>query len=253
MKTAVRSILQLAVVVGAIVLWTGLTSTGRIDPNTYGQPLQILNVWQDWWHSGELINSTVSTLKVVALGMVFGTLAGCLVGTVIGVFPLIRDVTEPFVMFYNGLPRMLLLPLVTIPLGFETASKVVLVILVTWVIVTLNVAAGCQQIDRDLLAHVRLLGGARLGVARDVWAPSIALWVIASSRTTFQFAFATAVFAEFSGAPQGLGHLVVLGQQTFRINEVMGALLIVAALGAVGNLLLDRVERYLGRWRVSVN
>lgn len=247
MSRVVRIALQLAVVALAVASWEWLAATGGIDRYTYGQPSQIATVWATWWSSGELVSSATSTVVVVVLGMLAGTLLGCLVGTLIGASELAREIIEPFIMFYNGVPRMLLLPLVTIPLGFHSASKVVLVVLVTWVIVALNVAAGYQQIPREFVAHVRLLGGSWFGLSRDVWVPSVANWVIASSRTTFQFAFATAVFAEFSGAPQGLGHLVVLGQQTFRINEVLAALLIIAALGVVGNVLLDRLERRAGR------
>jgi ABC-type nitrate/sulfonate/bicarbonate transport system permease component len=253
MRRLILPALQLGALAAVVLLWQQLTASGHLNRNIYGEPSQIWQVWCAWWDDGQLVDSTASTLEVVLLGMLAGIAIGCVMGTIMGISALARDITEPFVMFYNGLPRMMLLPLVTIPLGFQNTSKVVLVILVTWVIVALNVAAGCQQIPRDYFAHVRLLGGGRLGVTRDVWAPSIAVWVIASSRTTFQFAFATAVFAEFSGAPEGLGHLVVLGQQTFQINEVMAALLIVAALGAVASIGLDHVERYVGRWRPSVS
>lgn len=251
MKHAARIALQLAVVALALYLWQLLSSSGRINANTYGEPSAILSVWQNWWGNGELVSSTLATLEVVVLGMLLGTAFGCLAGTLIGLSALIRDVVEPFVMFYNGIPRMILLPLLVVPLGFGTASAITLVILVAWVIVTLNVAAGCREMPKDVLAHVRILGGGALGVARDVWVPSVALWVVASSRTTFQFAFAAAVFAEFSGSPEGLGHLVVVGQQTFQVNQVLAALLIVAVLGAAGNVLLDQAEQAIGRWRLT--
>lgn len=244
-----RLVLQLSIVVAGVLTWEWAGDTERIERSTFGQPSLIREALQGWVDDGVLGHHVLVTLRVLALGMGLGMALGVLVGLAMGLSALTRDVIEPFVMFYNGMPRMILLPVVAVPLGFSPGSKVALVVLVTWVLTALNVAAGCAQLPPELTANTRLLGARWWHLALDVYAPSVFGWVLSSARTTFQFAFATAVFAEFSGAPEGLGYLVVLGQQTFRINQVMAALLVISLIGVAGNALLDVAERRISRWR----
>jgi NitT/TauT family transport system permease protein len=86
---------------------------------------------------------------------------------------------------------------------------------------------------------------------RDVYAPSLGLWVVASSRTTFGFAFQGAVLAEFAGENQGLGFLVVTGQNTFKVNEIYAALALIVVISIIGNVVLSYAESRVTRWMPS--
>jgi ABC-type nitrate/sulfonate/bicarbonate transport system permease component len=58
-----------------------------------------------------------------------------------------------------------------------------------------------------------------------------------------------AVFAEWSGAKQGLGIYVLLMKNSFRTDMVLAAILLIAVLSLGLFVLVGVVERLVVRWR----
>lgn len=250
MRHAIRISLQAATAVLLVLLWQWGRTSGHLSPD-FGEPKVIGETLRRWISDGTLFDATTSTLRVLMTGWVLGTLIGAAVGLLIGTSPMARQICEPFLMFVYGMPRLILQPFFVIWLGFGTAPKVALVIMTIWIITTVNVAQGCRQIPGELVANARLLGAQRIRLARDVYAPSLALWVISSSRITFGLAFQAAIVAEFVGSNQGLGHLITLGQVGFRVNDIFATLVVVMLLAMAGNGLLTVAERRATRWMPS--
>lgn len=248
MRRALRPIAQLGCLVAFVWLWQWASDTNRIKAFNFGKPTLVYRALVAWWHSGTLVDATLSTLRVLLVGWVIGTVIGVIVGLLIGTVPIIREIFEPFLVFVNGLPRLILQPFLIIWLGFGFAPKVVLVVMAIWIIVTIAVAQGCQQIPQELVANVRLLGATRRTVARDVYAPSLGLWFVSSARSTFGFAFQATVLSEFVGTNEGLGHLISFATNTLKVNQVYAALIVVMVLALAGNALLSLLESFATRW-----
>ncbi len=247
MRHALRVAAQVAAAVLLVLLWQRGRSSGRLGPD-FGEPLEMYRTLKGWVQDGTLSEAASSTLRILITGWTLGTIIGAVVGLMIGVSPVARQICEPFLMFIYGMPRLILQPFFVIWLGFGSPPKVFLVVMTIWIITTVNVAQGCRQIPPELLSNARLLGADRLRLARDVYAPSLALWVISSSRITFGLAFQAAIVAEFVGSNEGLGHLITLGQVGFKINEIFATLVVVMLISMAGNALLTVAERRATRW-----
>lgn len=240
--------LQLACVVAFLWLWQWASTTGYIRSFEFGKPSEVYRTLVRWWQDGTLLTASLSTLQVLLLGWGVGTLVGMAVGVLTGVSPFAREVLEPFLDFVNALPRLILQPFVVIWLGFGLPAKLVFVVMVVWIVTAVAVAEGSRQIPQELVQNTRLLGAGRLRVLRDVYAPSLGLWVVTSSRTTFGFAFQAAVLAEFVGTNQGLGHLIIAAENQFQVNSIYAALAVIMVISIAGNALLSLAEARATRW-----
>src|SRR5262249_12440310 len=186
--------------------------------------------------------------KVLIVGWVIGMAFGVLLGCALGLSDFLRRVADPFLAFFNGMPRLILYPFLAIWLGFELTSKVVFVALVIFVVVTTTVTAGFREVDRDLVANVRILGGGIGPLVRDVYGPSLAIWVLSSARVTLGYAFQAAIAAEFIGASTGLGYLTVVGQEQLDVNQIWAALTVVVLLAWALDGAVALADRRLLRW-----
>src|SRR5258708_25471207 len=199
--------------IGAAVLlaWEWLADKGSIGKATFSTPSGIWSALRGWAVDGTLWTNAWSTIQVLMIGWAIGVA----LGTIIGLAAPSRNVwdfIEPFLVFLNAVPRLLLLPLFVVWLGFGVLPKILLVISVIVVIVALAVASGIHEVDQAYLDNVRILGRRRGLLIPDLYGPSVVLWVLASSRTTVGYALQAAVAAEFIGSNVGLGALVVQGQ-----------------------------------------
>jgi NitT/TauT family transport system permease protein len=82
-----------------------------------------------------------------------------------------------------------------------------------------------------------------------VYLPSAMAWIFSSLHTSIGFALVGAVVGEYMGAARGIGYLVAQAQGVFDTTGVMAGLLLTSAVVLCVDLGINRVERYLLRWR----
>lgn len=239
---------QLAALALLIWLWAVLSDHKVIDPVYFSSPAKVWKQLEGWVSDGTLWGNLSDSLKVFIIGYAIGTAGGIVLGVLIGTIGWLRELAEPFLAFFNAMPRLILLPLLIVWFGFGLLPKVLLVITVIILMVTLNVAAGIREVRTDLLANVRLMGASRTDLLRHVYIPSVALWVTSTARVTVGYAFNATIAAEFIGASTGLGYLIYLGESSFQAQVIWAALLLTLAIAVIMDALLAVVEARVTRW-----
>jgi NitT/TauT family transport system permease protein len=79
--------------------------------------------------------------------------------------------------------------------------------------------------------------------------PSALTWIIASLHSSFGFALIGAIVGEFLGATKGLGLLVRQSQDTFNMDGVFAAMMIMAVIALIAEGGITMLETRLLSWR----
>jgi NitT/TauT family transport system permease protein len=240
---------QLAVLVIVIGGWQLGADKGWLNRHLLSSPSDLAVVIRQWAQDGTLVDAVESTIVVILAGFLLGIVLGVALGSVLALTGFVSDVIEPFVAFFNSIPRILLLPFFVIWLGFGRTPKILVVAFVIIFVVAVHTATALRGVDVRVVQNVRLLGGGRWDVARRVYSPAIAGRLIGSSRVTLNTAIGTAVVAEFIGANKGLGALISTGQNTFDVSVVMASVTVVVALALVLQGVLTALQRRSTRWQ----
>jgi NitT/TauT family transport system permease protein len=255
---------RVAILVAGLGLWEGLThpavtkTVSRvvyfIDPFFISRPSAI---WSRFWH----LNSTavrvplwellLSTLESTALGFAVGVSTGFVAGLVLGRNDRLALILGPYIVALNSLPRIALVPLVTMAFGFGLAAKVVLAWLIVFFIVFFNTFQGARGVDPDLIHSARFLGASERQVMRTVVVPSALAWTFASLTPSVSFALIGVVIGEFIGGESGggIGYLIIASLGTLNAADMMVALIVLGATGIVLSVGIRQVEARLLRWR----
>ena len=239
---------QIAVFVGLIGLWQWASVTGRIDKFFYGRPSIVWVRLSGWISDGSLWGNLRSTLELLAIGYLVGLFIGFGLGWLMGASRLAHAILEPYVVFMNAVPRIILYPFFVVWLGFGQFPKILTVILVMVPIVSINIATGYKSVEGQYLANMRAQGGNRSQLALQVYIPSLSLWVLSTCRVTFGLAFQAAISAELITSTSGLGYLAANGQTHFDVNAVYAALVVVTIVAVIVDGGLGLVERRATRW-----
>ena len=255
---------RVAILVAFLTAWQVLTGIPEIaaipglhwlDPFFISRPSEIagrfvyltspdnvrLTIWQ----------MALSTVQSTVLGFVAGVSTGFLAGLVLGRAERLARILDPYVIAFNSLPRVALVPLITMMFGFGLLAKVVLAWTIVFFIVFFNTLQGVRSVDPDLVHAARFLGASERQVVRTVVVPSALAWTFASLTPSISFALIGVVVGEFIGGESGggLGYLIVQSLGTLNAADMMVALLVLAAIGIVMALAVRRVEARLLRWR----
>jgi NitT/TauT family transport system permease protein len=246
-------VLILVVIIGG---WQLLTSAGNpplIDSFFWGQPSGIWNQLVIWVRQGTaqgpLWEQIAVTLEEAVIGFVIGVVLGVIFGVVLGRNRFLADVLSPYIKAANSIPRVTLAPLFVIGLGLGIQSKVALAAVLVFFIVFFNAFQGVREVDRNLLANAQILGASQRRLSTEVIIPSALTWILASLHTSFSFALVGAVVGEFLGATQGLGLMIENAGANFNANGIFAAMVILAAVALITEVLVTALENRLVRWR----
>lgn len=245
------TIAAVAIAVVLILSWSMGVRYGVLDAFFLGDPLRVWQVLVQWFYDGTALTNLMATVIVLSLGLMAGIGAGVLVGTLLATSRLARDVLEPYIAFFNGLPRLVFYPIFAVILGYSLAAKILHVAFVIVFLVVANTVAGLQEVDKDVLAHGRIIGGRRRHLIQHIYLPSLALWLISSSRASVGLAFQAVVVAEFIGTAEGLGHLAARGQGNFDINMIWAAVSIMVLVAVLVDGGLGILERRVAVWQTA--
>jgi NitT/TauT family transport system permease protein len=233
--------------------WQLLSYFKIIDPFFSGSPLGIVLRLADWFMHGTAYGSfwlqIWVTMEESLLGFVVGVFFGVLFGVLLGEIPLLSDIMTPYIKMVNALPRIVLGSIFVIWLGLGLSSKVMLAAVLVFFVVFFNAYQGVKSVDRNLVAHARILGASRFDVVWHVVVPSAMTWIIASLHVALGFSIIGAIVGEFLGAQHGLGLVISTAQNSFDTNGVFGAMLVIGVIAISAEGLMGLAEKRLLAWR----
>ena len=246
-----RGALGLVVPVLLLALWEALSRWGMAPPNLLPAPSAVLRALGDLWVSGELPGHVEITLLRVLLGFLLGTAVATVLGAVTGYSVLWRRILDPLLQALRSIPSIAWVPLFVLWLGIFEASKVTLIAMGAFFPVYLNTMAGIQQVDRKLVEVARVHGYGGAALVRRVLLPATLPAYVTGLRGGLGLAWMFVIAAEFMGASEGLGFLLIDGQQTGRPANIIASILLFALFGKLSDLALARVARPFVAWQDS--
>lgn len=231
-------------IIWEILVRAGLAN-GRLmpPPSVVGKTLWQLAV------SGELWTHAAATLWRVAAGFGIGAAVGTALGALTGALPLARGLLDPTLQALRAIPSIAWVPLFILWFGIFEASKVALIAVGVFFPVYLGVAAAIQGIDRKIVEVGRVFRLGRLAMVRRVLLPAILPDWFTALRGGLGLGFMFVVAAEIMGASEGLGYLLVDGQQLGRPDTIIAAIIAFAVLGKLADGLLLALTRPFLAWQ----
>ena len=115
--------------------------------------------------------------------------------------------------------------------------------------VYIGVAGAIASVDRKLVEVGRIFRLSKAALARRILLPAVLPATLVALRTGLGLGFLFVVAAELMGASEGLGYLLVDGQQFSKPDQILAAIIAFAVLGKLADALLVALTRPLARWQ----
>jgi NitT/TauT family transport system permease protein len=231
-----------------VVGWEGAVRVGWLSTIKFGQPSRIWFYFLEAVSRGDLWAHLRVTLYEELFGFVLGMLGGSAVGLGLWWSRTLARILEPFIVMFNGIPKIALAPPMIVWFGIYETSKVVLAASVCFVVAWLTTYSGVRLVDRDLLDMIRAVGGSRWQAFAKVVVPSALPWMFAAARINIGFGLVGAVVGEFVASNHGLGFLAAQAAMLFQISRLWMIVLVIVAVAAAQYCGVLGLERYLFRW-----
>lgn len=244
-RPALGLILPVTLAVGwEIAVRMGLSS-GRLMP----PPSVIFRTFAELAESGELMRHVTATLLRMAAGFGVGTLAGTLLGALAGYSALVRRLIDPSLQGLRAVPSIAWIPLFILWLGIFETSKVALIAVGVFFPVYLGLMGAILAVDRKIVEVGKVFRLSGAAMVRRILLPAVLPHYVIALRSGLGLGWMFVIAAEFMGASEGLGYLLIDGQQLGKPAEIVASILAFAVLGKLTDAMITLGTAPLLRWQ----
>ncbi len=232
-----------------LAAWEAVAWFRLLPPYLFPPPGAVLAELQSLTTSGQLAIHLGRSFERVITGFALGASAATLVGALTGYSERWRRLLDPTLQSLRSIPAIAWVPIFILWLGIAEPSKIALIALGVFFPVYLNLMAGIANVDRKLIeaARVYRLRGARL--VRMVLLPASLPSYVTGLRTGFSLAWMFVVAAELMGASQGIGFLLLDGENNGQPALILASMLIFALAGKTTDTAIALIARRVLRWQ----
>jgi NitT/TauT family transport system permease protein len=248
---AVRTALQVLILVVALGTWEAGVRLGWISAFLFGSPWGIAQFAVRALGDGSLLYDTWVTVFEASLGFLIGTAVGSALGLLLWYSSFIARTVEPIVVAFNSVPKIAFAPIVILWFGTGLTSKVALAISLTSIVALIAAYQAAKDTDHDLQGLMVTLGANKHQVFSGVVVPSALPAIVATFRINVGFGLVGAVVGEFISSQRGLGHLIFTASSLYDLNTVWVGLFTLMAVGFLLYFVIDWIERRLVPWKAD--
>jgi sulfonate transport system permease protein len=248
-RSYARPLLGLLLPLGVALAWEIMVRLGLSSGRLVPPPSKVFVTLRELAESGELLHHIAATLTRVMTGFGFGVIAGTLLGAITGYWELARRLLDPTVQALRAIPSLAWVPLFILWLGIFETSKIALIAIGVFFPVYLGVVGAVLSVDRKIVEVGRAFRLSGPAMIRRILLPAVLPAYVVALRVGLGLGWMFVVAAELIGASEGLGYLLLDGQQLGKPAQILAAIVIFAILGKTTDWLIEVIAAPFLRWQ----
>jgi NitT/TauT family transport system permease protein len=232
---------------GIVALWAGAVRYFKIPAYLLPGPEAVFQrVVSD---APLLWKNALVTMTEIVLGFGLTLVTAIPLGLIIALSPLAKQMLYPPIMLLQLVPKIAVAPLFLVWLGFGIESKVLLTVLMTFFPLLIASISGFQILDTRYLYLTKSMGATIWHTFRYLRFPAALPVIFSGVKTSATIAATAAIVAEFVGANQGLGYVLLRGTSTMDIELTFAVLVVLTLIGIVINYAVEAAEWLMTPWQ----
>lgn len=242
----------LAQVLIVLLLIAGMYALNAVAGKlTMPRPDAVLQQSIKMWTDGTMLKALLESLTVLGLGFLLSVVTGIGIGALLGGFPVLNRILDPFVNALNATPGAAFIPLIIVWFGLYAEAKIVVVWNAAVFPILISTAAGIANADKNLIEMGRAFGAKRLRLFWDIMVPDALPSILSGLRIGAAVCTVGTVIAELTMAQSGLGGLLAQAGNRFQMDKYFAVVIVLMVLATAIIAGLRSAEKRVGRWRLS--
>lgn len=229
-----------------LVLWEISSRMEWIDSFIFSSPWNLILTVRDLCSDGQLFLHIGITLGETLVSFVISTLLGILIAMLLWWFSSLYEITEPYWVALNSLPKSALAPILIVWFGNTMRSIIITSVSLTIVVTILSVLNGFLAVSKTKIQLVYSLGGSKWQVLHKILLPSSIPTIMNVLKVNIGLCLIGVIIGEFLSARAGLGYLIIYGSQIFKMNWVILSIMLLMMI----SILLYQALLFIGN-RIS--
>ncbi|WP_203073186.1 ABC transporter permease [Falsiroseomonas ponticola] len=229
-----------------LLAWAALTEVGIIAPYLLPKPSAVLA--EMLTNNEPLLRHGRLTATEALLGFAIGNAVGVVVAVLMGWFPAFKRCVLPLALVTRGMPMVAITPILVLMLDRGLVPIVTVVSIAVYFPTLITMVRGLESADVEYHELLHSLSASRFQRLLIVELPAALPYLFTALKIGASIAFIVAITGEWVGASAGLGYLIVISGEYFKLAMMWSAIIVASGLtlATLGCVML--AERLLARW-----
>ena len=245
-----------AVLLGWLGLWWGLVEALGVSkdflPNPFEVARRLIVLAYEPLGAGTLLTHAWASVVRLLSGFGAALVSGIPLGLLMAYFRPINWLVSPLFELFRSVPPIAWAPFAIFWFGAGNASQAYVIFTSALPPILINTFLGVQLVDRGLINAARTLGAKAHTVLLEVALPGALPLVVTGIRIGLAAGWMALIAAEIvagTGSRDGLGYLILQGQQQLHADLTIGAMVMIGVLGTCIDFVLRRIDAHFASWR----
>src|SRR6185437_7960613 len=232
------------------ILWEALVDVLKIKPVILPAPSAIfLTIGKHWPY---LLQNTWPTAYAIAIGFSLAVVFGVVIAIGIVYSRWVSELTYPFLVTAQVVPKIALAPLFLIWFGFGLTPKVVIAALIAFFPIVINTVRGLSSVEPELIQYMRSIGASWREIFLKISLPWALPYVFASFKISIGLAVVGVVVGEFVASDNGLGYVISYSNISLDTEVMFAGIFVLSALGILFFLAIVLLESLVLSWQTEI-
>ena len=192
--------------------------------------------------SDYIMESTLSSLKLLFTGYLIGSILGLITGILCGYSKKVSYWVEPFMKILGPIPTTTWLPVVMVLATTLFKGAIFIIALGVWFSVTLATMTGIRSVDKSYYEAARTLGASEHQLVRKIAIPSALPNIFQGLTAGMSSACTSLLIAEMMGVESGLGWYINWKKSWAEYASMYGAIIIICLTFLFVNWVLRKLR-----------
>jgi NitT/TauT family transport system permease protein len=245
----IRYIMMTGSIIGGILLWFLITLIPSI--NTFlASPKQVFAALiSESQANGRYFKDISISLQRVLIGFGLAFICSIPVAFLMGWYPKVRNVVEPWIQFLRTIPPIALIPLVILAMGLGEPPKYTIIFIAAFLVMVVTIYQGVKEVDKTLIRAAYTFGATDKDLFLDIVIPASFPYILVGARLGMAASLTTLIAAELTGTTFGLGARIQGAQQFMDTSIVLLGIITIGIIGFVLDKILLLIEKKLTIWK----
>lgn len=199
--------------------------------------------------NGQYRGDLVATLVKIMVASGIAATLGIVAGTVLGLAKPLREALEPLVLITNGIPKIVVYPILLIVFGLGNVSQITMGVIFGTLPVLVNVMSALASMRPVYRKVTRMLEVGHVRALFRVYLPAIMPMLMVALQLGFSLSVLGVVYSELIASQNGLGQRIIQTYSVGSYDKMASSVLVILVIALGGAGLLHLIERFVVRHR----
>jgi ABC-type nitrate/sulfonate/bicarbonate transport system permease component len=231
-------------------IWELIARAELINPLFFPRISDTFSAMYEGFTDGTILPELWHSVSNLLIGLAISAAIGIPVGLFMGASRTADLILSPYVWAMTSLPRVALIPLLILILGFGNEMQLTIIVLSAVFPIMVNCMAGVKTVDPSLVRAGKVFGTNRVQMYSKVILPFTLPFVISGINQGIARGLVGMLIGELlGGGGNGLGFLLDRAGDRFDSPMLYATLIILAVLSVSLIQLMNLLERRVAPWR----